>query len=202
MSIVASPFSIPRVADSLGHASIHVLTSNPTRTSPVKRGKWVLANLLDAPPPPPPPGVGALDESPEVSASAPLKSGSESTAPIRPALRATPVWMPSDSRSKTSTPSVVGARWTVPIRSMLRGRSRTPASCAVHRRCATSSEKARSFRRALAKKLFTYAVGRAPSPKDERFLTEWATSASIDATLDDMVRAIVLSDAFSKKRVG
>jgi hypothetical protein len=33
------------------------MTSNPTRTSPVKRGKWVLEQLLCAPPPPPPPGV-------------------------------------------------------------------------------------------------------------------------------------------------
>ncbi|HEY0456250.1 MAG TPA: DUF1592 domain-containing protein, partial [Verrucomicrobiae bacterium] len=41
----------------LTHASILTLTSNPTRTSPVKRGKWVLENLLGAPPPPPPPNV-------------------------------------------------------------------------------------------------------------------------------------------------
>jgi len=38
------------------------LTSNPTRTSPVKRGKWVLENLLGTPPPPPPPNVPALDD--------------------------------------------------------------------------------------------------------------------------------------------
>ncbi len=40
----------------LGHASWLVVTSNPTRTSPVKRGKWTLENLLDQAPPPPPPG--------------------------------------------------------------------------------------------------------------------------------------------------
>ncbi len=40
----------------LGHASFLLVTSNPTRTSPVKRGKWVLENLLDQAPPPPPPG--------------------------------------------------------------------------------------------------------------------------------------------------
>jgi hypothetical protein len=33
------------------------VTSNPDRTSPVKRGKWVLENLLCSSPPPPPPGV-------------------------------------------------------------------------------------------------------------------------------------------------
>ena len=37
----------------LTQGSILTITSNPTRTSPVKRGKWVLETLLGAPPPPP-----------------------------------------------------------------------------------------------------------------------------------------------------
>ncbi len=43
-------------------ASILTITSNPTRTSPVKRGKWVLDNILGTPPPPPPPNVPPLKE--------------------------------------------------------------------------------------------------------------------------------------------
>ena len=46
----------------LGQGAIHLLTSNPTRTSPVKRGKWVLDTFLGSPPPPPPPGVEGLPE--------------------------------------------------------------------------------------------------------------------------------------------
>jgi hypothetical protein len=46
----------------LTHASVLTLTSNPTRTSPVKRGKWVLENLLGTPPPPPPPNIPELDD--------------------------------------------------------------------------------------------------------------------------------------------
>jgi hypothetical protein len=46
----------------LTHGSILTLTSNPTRTSPVKRGKYVLENLLGTPPPPPPPGVPQLKD--------------------------------------------------------------------------------------------------------------------------------------------
>lgn len=46
----------------LGHASVHAVTSNPTRTSPVKRGKWILENLLGQPPPPPPPGNDTLPD--------------------------------------------------------------------------------------------------------------------------------------------
>lgn len=46
----------------LTHASVLTLTSNPTRTSPVKRGKYVLENILGTPPPPPPPNVPELNE--------------------------------------------------------------------------------------------------------------------------------------------
>ena len=46
----------------LTHASVLTLTSNPTRTSPVKRGKWILENILGTPPPPPPPDVPELKE--------------------------------------------------------------------------------------------------------------------------------------------
>ena len=44
----------------LTQASLLTVTSNPTRTSPVKRGKWVMENLLGTPLPPAPPGVPPL----------------------------------------------------------------------------------------------------------------------------------------------
>ena len=50
----------------LTHASILTLTSNPTRTNPVKRGKWVLEQILGTPPPPPPPNVPELEEKGEL----------------------------------------------------------------------------------------------------------------------------------------
>lgn len=46
----------------LSQASILTVSSYPTRTSPVIRGKYVLQNILGTPPPPPPPDVPALDE--------------------------------------------------------------------------------------------------------------------------------------------
>ncbi len=46
----------------LGQGSILTVTSQPTRTSPVLRGKWILENFLGAPPPPPPPNVPDLEE--------------------------------------------------------------------------------------------------------------------------------------------
>ena len=50
----------------LTHASVLTVTSNPTRTSPVKRGKWILENILGTPPPDPPPGVDELDANKEL----------------------------------------------------------------------------------------------------------------------------------------
>ena len=46
----------------LGHGSLMTVTSYPNRTSPVLRGKFVLENLLGAPPPEPPPNVPTLEE--------------------------------------------------------------------------------------------------------------------------------------------
>lgn len=52
--------SDPNRGGVIGHASILTVTSMPLRTSPVKRGKWILDNLLGTPPPPPPPDAGVL----------------------------------------------------------------------------------------------------------------------------------------------
>ncbi len=55
-------FTDGRHAGVLTQASVLTLTSYPTRTSPVKRGEWILANILGDEPPPPPPVVPALEE--------------------------------------------------------------------------------------------------------------------------------------------
>jgi Protein of unknown function (DUF1592)/Protein of unknown function (DUF1588)/Protein of unknown function (DUF1587)/Protein of unknown function (DUF1585)/Protein of unknown function (DUF1595) len=47
----------------LTQGGVLMVTSYPTRTSPVLRGKWILENILGAPPPPPPPNVPQLVES-------------------------------------------------------------------------------------------------------------------------------------------
>ena len=45
-------------------AAVGSVTSLPTRSSPVKRGKWILETILGDPPPPPPPNVEPLREEP------------------------------------------------------------------------------------------------------------------------------------------
>jgi hypothetical protein len=57
----------------LTHASVLTVTSDSTRTSPVKRGKWLLENILGITAPPPPPNVPPLEEGSKVEASASVR---------------------------------------------------------------------------------------------------------------------------------
>jgi hypothetical protein len=62
MRRVTLPSDSPR-GGVLTNGSSLVVTSNPDRTSPVKRGLFVLENFLGTPPPPPPANVPALEAS-------------------------------------------------------------------------------------------------------------------------------------------
>jgi len=61
MRLVELPTNCPR-GGVLTMGGPLMVTSNPTRTSPVKRGLFVLNNILGNPPPPPPPNVPALED--------------------------------------------------------------------------------------------------------------------------------------------
>jgi hypothetical protein len=61
MRLVKLPENSPR-GGLITQGSVLVVTSNPTRTSPVKRGLFVLENFIGAPPPPPPADIPALEE--------------------------------------------------------------------------------------------------------------------------------------------
>jgi mono/diheme cytochrome c family protein len=61
---VALPEDSPR-RGLLGKGAVLTVTAFPNRTSPVVRGKWVLQNILGAPPPEPPPDVPGLEENGE-----------------------------------------------------------------------------------------------------------------------------------------
>ena len=57
----------------LGHGSLLTVNSYANRTSVVLRGKWLLENLLGAPPPPPPPNVPSLEDSGSDGKALPLR---------------------------------------------------------------------------------------------------------------------------------
>ena len=46
----------------LTQGGVLMVTSNPTRTSPVKRGQFILENILGTPTPPPPPDIPSLED--------------------------------------------------------------------------------------------------------------------------------------------
>jgi len=61
MRLVALPPQSPR-GGVLTQGTVLAVTSNPDRTSPVKRGLFILDNILGIPPPPPPPNIPLLEE--------------------------------------------------------------------------------------------------------------------------------------------
>ena len=72
-NIYGSQFRRVELADEnriglLGKGSVLMVTSYPTRTAPTLRGKWILENILGAPPPPPPPNVPSLKDDQDVKA--------------------------------------------------------------------------------------------------------------------------------------
>ena len=61
MRLVTLPDDSPR-GGVLTEGTVLAVTSNPTRTSPVKRGQFILQNILGTPAPPPPPNIPPLEE--------------------------------------------------------------------------------------------------------------------------------------------
>jgi mono/diheme cytochrome c family protein len=62
MRLVKLPAGSPR-GGILTQGTVLTVTSNPDRTSPVKRGLYILDNILGSPPAPPPPNIPSLEES-------------------------------------------------------------------------------------------------------------------------------------------
>ena len=69
---VTLPKDSPR-GSVLTQGAVLLVTSTPTRTAPVIRGKWILEQILGTPPPPPPPDVPPLPEQRQASQSASLR---------------------------------------------------------------------------------------------------------------------------------
>lgn len=188
----------------LSLGGVLTVTSSPTRTSPVKRGKWVLENVLDAPVRPPLPGVDSLDEAQVTQSAATLREKLE-------AHRAKPEcavchdrmdalgfalerydavgrWRESDAGAP------VDARGTLPDGRALDG----PEAL---KRALTGDE---AFVRCLLKKLFTFALGRTPAPRDQLalFALSRRLAAEPRTTVDDLLLAIIQLPAFRQRRPG
>ena len=156
-------FTDDKRAGLLGQGSILTVTSYAHRTSPVVRGKWLMENVLGAPPPPPPANVPALEgERREAAGRCRSASGWRSTGRIRSARPATCIWIRSALRSRTSTRS---GRWRDTRRPARRSMRRVAGGRHEVLDGRPSSAQVLVNRRDefvvdVAEKLLTYALGR------------------------------------------
>jgi mono/diheme cytochrome c family protein len=186
----------------LTQASILTLTSNPTRTSPVKRGKWILENILGTPPPPPPPGAGELSEDKKVVLSGTLRQRMEqhranpNCAVCHQRLDplgfgfenfdAIGAWRERDGKfpidSSGTLPSGQSFKGPVELKAILK-------------------KQQDAFGRCLAEKMLTYAVGRGLEPYDRCVVDQIAAElARNQYKFSSLVSEIVRSDPFQKRR--
>lgn len=184
-------------------ASVLTITSNPTRTSAVKRGKWILEQLLDMAPPPPPPNSGDLDDDPKAAAKAgslrqqleqhranpscaschtmmdPLGFGLENFDAIG-------AWRDRDGAL------AIDASGLLPDGSSFNGPRELKA---------VLKQRKDDFVRCLAGKMLTYALGRGIQPSDQCTLDDISSRlAKNDYKFSALIHAIVESDPFQKRK--
>ncbi len=183
----------------LAHASVLTATSNPTRTSPVKRGKWILESLLDEPPPPPPPGLDGLKDDGKHVEGLTLRQRFEQHRkdPMCAACHAT---MDALGFGLENYDAV--GRWrerdgSLPVDATGKlpdGRSFDgPAGL----RAILKQDPA--FPRSLSKHMLTYALGRGVADADERALGRLVKALQRTPTLRRLVEEIVTLEAFTRR---
>ncbi|MEW5738752.1 MAG: DUF1592 domain-containing protein [Myxococcota bacterium] len=184
----------------LGHAGLLTVTSQPNRTSPVKRGKWVLAQLLCTEPPPPPANVeafvpsatptGTLREQMEAHRSKAECAGCHNLMdPIGFGLEN------FDAIGRYRTVDTGG----FPIDAS--GTLYNGKSFAGPRELATLVKEDDRFPLCVTMQLFTYALGRAPSTGDACAVAELNQAfAAKGHRLSELVVALVQSESFTHRR--
>jgi hypothetical protein len=186
----------------LGQASVLTVTSNPTRTSPVKRGKWILENLLNAAPPPPPANVPLLTDSGATGEMATLRQRMEQHRE-NPACAVCHTQMDALGFGLENY-DPIGAWRTKDGTFDIDAAGSLPGGASFNSpRELKAILKAREgeFRRCLAEKLLTYALGRGLEYYDKCTIdTIVRNLAANQDTFSTLVLEIVNSDAFQKRR--
>lgn len=186
----------PRRRGLLGHASILALTSNPTRTSPVKRGKWILDNLLGAPPAAPPPGNAAFPPGVAVDTAAGLRvqmarhRRDEACATCHVRMDALGLALENfDAVGRLRERE--GGR-PIDASAVLPDGRRVHDSVELRQVLAADG----AFLRCLVQKVFLFAVGRPPTASERVWLDAEARALPPDAALADVVRLVLRTAAF------
>lgn len=185
----------------LQHASVLTVTSNPTRTSPVKRGKWVLETLLGSPPLAPEPGVDSLDESVEALRSASLR---ERLAQHRAAPRCAVCHDRMDNLGFALEHYDPVGRWreqadgfAIDASGEFEDGARFVGASLLEGRLARDP----AFARCVLEKLTIYALGRGLREADEPALDAAQAQLPADPTLVDLILAVVELDAFRMRTI-
>jgi mono/diheme cytochrome c family protein len=186
----------------LTHASILTVTSNPTRTSPVKRGQFILENILGTPPPPPPPDVPELDNDKNAVLTGSLRQRMEKHRE-NPGCAVCHVKMDALGFGLENF-DAIGA-WRTKDGSFEIDPSGTLPDGTTFRNPAELRQallqQADQFRRCLAEKLLTYALGRGLEPTDNVFLREIVAQTKQGGDrFSALILAIVHSDPFQLRR--
>ncbi len=185
----------------LTQASVLTVSSYATRTSPVLRGKWILENLLGAPPPDPPPGVPNLSEAKAgVTASVRQQLEAHRTNPTCAAChrRMDPLGFGLENYDG------IGAWRTTDAGSPIDATGELPDGRTFDGPVALRSilERERdAFARALTVKLLTYALGRGLTPADRQTVRTIARALPAhDYRFSGLVLEIVRSAPFQLRR--
>jgi uncharacterized protein DUF1592/uncharacterized protein DUF1588/uncharacterized protein DUF1587/uncharacterized protein DUF1585/uncharacterized protein DUF1595/cytochrome c len=185
----------------LTQASILTVSSYATRTSPVLRGKWILENILNAPPPPPPADVPNLDET-KIASAASLRQQLEQHR-ANPTCASCHVRMDPlgfglenfDAIGEWRTQeggSQIDASGTLPDGRMFRGPAELKAIVRGERD---------AFAECVAEKLLTYAIGRGLERYDKPSVKKIAKDvAANNYRFSSLVLGIVNSPPFQMRR--
>lgn len=193
---------VPLTGDQRGgvltHASVLTVTSNPTRTSPVKRGKWILENILGTPPPPPPPDAGDLPDEKKGALTGTLRQKMEQHR-ANPSCaschqRMDPLGFGLENFDAVGAWRTLEDKFPIDASGILPdGKSfRGPAELKV-----ILKGKADLFARCLSDKMLTYALGRGLELQDKCAVDDIAaTLKKNDYRFSALVLAIVKSEPF------
>lgn len=189
----------------LSLGSIMAATSAPLRTSPVKRGDWVLRRVLGTPVPPPPANAGSIeaDDAPADGKSVRqrLEAHRQDAACINCHSKIDPLGFALEHYDTLG-------RWRETYRdgqaiddvlTLEDGRSIAgPAGLKAY-----LHDHQHQFYRTLSTKLLAYALGRSELASDQDLMTNLLANAkSGEGTLADLVVTIVASPQFRSRRAG
>jgi hypothetical protein len=185
----------------LTQASILTVTSNPSRTSPVKRGKWILENILNTPPPPPPPDVPELDDGKELKGSLRQRMEQHRTNALCASChqRLDPLGFGFENFDGIGGWRQREGKFAIDASGTLPGGETFNGPLEL---VAILKSRAAEFRRCLAEKMLTYALGRGLEHYD-RCAVDDICGAVVQGEdrFSSLVLAVVRSDPFQLRRL-